>query len=172
MPRAGRWKGIRVVAMDVDGVLTAGDIIVLESGEEVKLWNVKDRLAFFVGRAQGLTFVWITARDSKQVKARAKDVKVDALYAGCRDKKSALADLCRRFRVSPREVAYLGDDLIDLPVLRRVGLAACPSDAPTDVKRAVHYVSSLPGGRGVLRDVVDRILKAQGKWSRVLASYC
>ena len=157
--------------MDVDGVLTAGDIIVLESGEEVKLWNVKDRLAFFVGRAQGLTFVWITARDSKQVKARAKDVKVDALYAACRDKKSALADLCRRFTVSPREVAYIGDDLIDLPVLRRVGLAACPSDAPADVKRAVHYVSPLPGGRGVLRDVVERILKAQGKWSRVLASY-
>lgn len=157
--------------MDVDGVLTAGDIIVLESGEEVKLWNVKDRLAFFVGRAQGLKFVWITARDSKQVKARAKDVQVDALYAGCRDKKSALADLCRRFKVSPREVAYLGDDLIDLPVLRRVGLAVCPSDAQADVKRAVHYVSPLPGGRGVLRDVVDRILKAQGKWSRVLASY-
>ena len=68
-------------------------------------------------------------------------------------------------------MAYIGDDLIDLPVLRRVGLAACPSDAPADVKRAVHYVSPLPGGRGVLRDVVERILKAQGKWSRVLASY-
>lgn len=160
-----------MVAMDVDGVLTAGDIIVLDSGEEVKLWNVKDRLAFFVGRAQGLRFVWITARDSKQVKARAKDVKVDALYAACRDKKSALVDLCRRFKVSPREVAYIGDDLIDLPVLRRVGLAACPSDAPADVKRAVRYVSSMPGGRGVLRSVVERILKAQGKWSRVLASY-
>lgn len=168
-----RAKKIKVAAMDVDGVLTAGDILILNSGEEIKIWSVRDRVGFFLVHRSGspLKLVWITARQSEQVRQRAEDLKIAKLFQGNPDKKSALEELLREFQVKPEEVLFIGDDLIDLPVLTRVGLSVCPQDACEDVKSRVHYVTQASGGKGVFREAIEIVLKAQGLWEKASGDY-
>jgi 3-deoxy-D-manno-octulosonate 8-phosphate phosphatase (KDO 8-P phosphatase) len=168
-----RAKKVRLFAMDVDGVLTDGGILILDSGEEVKVWNVKDRIAFAMLRMSGADFrlAWITGRKSRQVADRAKEVGVHALHQACLDKGRALAETAERFGLSPEETLFIGDDLVDLPALGLAGLSVCPSDAADEVKKAVHWVAKTPGGRGVFREAVDLVLKAQGLYGRVLADF-
>ena len=168
-----RAKKVRLLAMDVDGVLTAGEIIILESGEEVKLWNAKDRLGLAVARDQKmpLTFAWITGRASNAVSLAAADLGVRHVVQKCHDKKQALARILAAEGLSFEQAGYIGDDLIDLGVLNAVGFAACPSDAMRDVRANVHYVSPFAGGRGVVRDVLEVILRAQNQWHRIIDSY-
>lgn len=166
-------KKIKLIAMDVDGVLTNGDIVVRESGEEVKTWNVRDRIAFYFARksTDKLKFAWITGRASRQVEQQASEIKIDALYQNCMDKLEAVKNLTSTFSVSFSEIAFIGDDLIDLPVLRRVGLSMCPGDAAPEVKEHVDIVSLYPGGKGVLREAVEIVLQAGGLWKKVVAGY-
>lgn len=168
-----RAKKIKLIAMDVDGVLTDGGIIVLESGEEVKVWNAKDRLGLAVLRdKKNLLFTaWITARTSKTVAASAEDLGINHLVQKSASKKEALEAILASHQLSFEQAAYIGDDLVDLGVMKQVGLAACPSDAVPDIKKICHYVSPLAGGRGVARDVLELILKAQGKWNDLVASF-
>ncbi|MBD3271082.1 MAG: HAD hydrolase family protein [Elusimicrobia bacterium] len=168
-----RAKKIKLIAMDIDGVLNTGDILVRESGEEVKSWNVRDRIAFyFAGRSSvRLRFAWITGRGSRQVQQRAAEIPVDALYEHCMDKKSALLDIMKKFSLSEQEIAYIGDDLIDLPVLKRVGLSVCPRDAANELKPHVDFISTVPGGKGVLREVVELVLTAYGEWDAIIRHY-
>jgi 3-deoxy-D-manno-octulosonate 8-phosphate phosphatase (KDO 8-P phosphatase) len=156
--------------MDVDGVLTNGDILVLDSGEEVKVWNVKDRIGFFMLRALGERFrvAWITGRKSRQVATRAKEIKVSALHQNCEDKGRALEETARRLHLRLEETLFVGDDLVDLPALARAGLAVCPADAHPEVRRVCHWVARAPGGRGVLREVIDFVLESQGLMKTVL----
>lgn len=166
-------KKIRLFAMDVDGVLTEGSIILLESGEEIKFWNVKDRIAFFMLQKCGTQFrvAWITGRKSRQVAARSKEVGVGTLYQKCEDKGAALTATMAKLKILPEETLFIGDDLVDLPALGRAGLAVCPSDAHPTVKRVCQWVTRAPGGRGVLREVVDFVLEAQGRMETVLEMY-
>jgi 3-deoxy-D-manno-octulosonate 8-phosphate phosphatase (KDO 8-P phosphatase) len=159
--------------MDVDGVLTDGSIIVLNSGEEVKFWNVKDRIGFFMLRRTRTPFsiAWITGRKSLQVKARAREIGVAALYQNCEDKGEAFVKTVRKLGLKPENGLYIGDDLVDLPALRLAGLAVCPQDAHEAVKNACHWVTQSLGGRGVFREVVDVVLKSQGLWKDVLAKF-
>ena len=168
-----RAKKIKVCAMDVDGVLTAGDIIILNGGEEIKIWSVRDRVGFFLVHRSGDTIplIWITARASEQVKQRAEDLKITKIFQGAVDKRAVFEQITREFRVKPEEVLFIGDDLIDLPVLSRVGLSVCPQDAPGDVRERVHYVAETPGGKGVFREVIEMVLKAQGLWDKATADY-
>ncbi len=168
-----RAQKIRLLAMDVDGVLTGGEIIVLESGEEVKMWNAQDRLALALLRdtKSPLLIAWITGRSSKAVTWSAKDLGVSYVAQGCKDKKAELGRLLQQYKLSFDEVAYIGDDLIDLPVLKAVGFSACPLDATSDVKSRAHYICQLKGGRGVARDVIEYILKAQKKWDLIVAPF-
>ncbi len=168
-----RAKKIRLLAMDVDGVLTGGEIIVLESGEEVKMWNAKDRLVLAVIRdvKPGLVPAWITGRSSKNVAWSAKDLGVPHLIQGSTDKLADLKKILGETGITLPEVGYIGDDLIDLPVLRAVGFSSCPADATPDVKKNVHYVSPLGGGKGAVRDVIEFILKAQKKWDLIVDSF-
>lgn len=162
-----RARSVKLIAMDVDGVLTAGEIIVLESGEEVKFWNAKDRFAMALIRDHGrpVSFAWLTGRSSRAVAYAAQDLGVSDVVQKCKDKLKALQAILKKRRFSLSEAAFIGDDLIDLPVLKCVGFAACPSDATGDVKRNVHYVSPFMGGKGVVRDVIEFVLQSQNKWS-------
>jgi len=159
--------------MDVDGVLTDGSIVLLKSGEEVKVWNVKDRIAFSMLEKSGRRFyvAWITGRASAQVKARAEELGVDALYQSCLDKRAALQDILRRFRLTARQALYIGDDLIDIAALKGAGLAVCPSDAVAEVKSVCSLVTRAPGGRGVFREAVDFVLRSQGLLRKVVAEF-
>jgi 3-deoxy-D-manno-octulosonate 8-phosphate phosphatase (KDO 8-P phosphatase) len=166
-------KKIKLIAMDIDGVLTGGEIIVLDSQEEVKIWNVKDRFAFhLVQRGKiNIKFAWITGRHSQQVLDRAREIDIEVLYQNCMKKKEALQEIARRFGLSAAEIAFIGDDLVDVSPLRYAGLAVCPSDALPEVIKEVDYVTSVPGGKGVLREVVDLVLKSQGLWKRATEGY-
>jgi 3-deoxy-D-manno-octulosonate 8-phosphate phosphatase (KDO 8-P phosphatase) len=166
-------RNVRLLAMDVDGVLTAGEIIVLESGEEVKLWNAKDRMGFAASRSLKLPilFAWITGRQSKSVEANAANLGIHHLVQKCEDKKAALKKILDERGLRFEDAAFIGDDLIDLGVMTSVGFAACPADAVPDVKKIVQYVSPLGGGKGVGRDVLEFILRAQNKWNDVLRSF-
>lgn len=168
-----RAKSIRLFAMDVDGVLTEGSIILLKSGEEIKFWNVKDRIGFFMLKKFGKKFLlaWITGRKSRQVADRAKEVGVARLHQRCEDKGAALESTLADLKIDNAQTLFIGDDLVDLPALRRAGLAVCPSDAHPAVKKACHWVTRSPGGRGVFREVVDFVLESQGLMKPLLEMY-
>jgi 3-deoxy-D-manno-octulosonate 8-phosphate phosphatase (KDO 8-P phosphatase) len=168
-----RAKRVKLLAMDVDGVLTGGEIVVLESGEEIKFWNSKDRLGFAVVRDANvpLSFAWITGRESNAVSLAAEDLGIQHVVQKCHDKKSALETILKAHKLKFDQVGFIGDDLIDLALLKSVGFAACPADAVADVKRNVHYVSSYRGGKGAVRDVLEVILRAQNKWESLLRSF-
>ncbi len=168
-----RARAIRLFAMDVDGVLTEGSIILLESGEEIKFWNVKDRIAFFMLKKFGERFplAWITGRKSRQVEARAKEVGVAVLHQNCDHKGIALESTMADVKVKSSETLFVGDDLVDLPALRRAGLAVCPADAHPEIKKVCHWVTRAAGGRGAVREVVDFVLESQGLLGPLLEHY-
>lgn len=166
-------QNIKMIGMDVDGVLTPGDIVIMESGEEIKSWNVKDRLGFNLARRAGnLKFAWISGRGCKQVKETAKNLKIEAIRLKRMDKSEALEEILQEFKLKMENFAYIGDDLVDIPVLKKAGLSFCPKDAPEEVKQVVDYVTQTEGGRGVLREVVELIVKLQGKWEKAIREYC
>ncbi len=168
-----RARDVRLIIMDVDGVLTPGDIVILASGEEIKSWNVKDRFGFALARQSGhpFLFAWISGRTSGAVARAAQELKIDALAMGVKDKRRAYEDIKKRLGVKDREAAFIGDDLMDLPVLLKVGLACCPEDASLDVKSHVHYVARAPGGRGVFREIIELVVKSTGLWKRLFDVY-
>ena len=168
----GKAVKIKLIAMDIDGVLTPGDIVIMESGEEIKTWNAKDRLGIFAARnAGGIRFAWISGRKCRQVMDRAKELGIEAVYLGSLDKKTAFSDILKKFKLKSEEVAYIGDDLVDIPLLRKTGLSASPADAVNDVKNMVDYICLAKGGQGVLREVIELVLKSQGKWQRAIKKF-
>lgn len=166
-------KNIKLIATDIDGVLTAGEVILLENNEEIKIWNVKDRaaIAYIQKHLPDVKFAWITGRQSKQVTLRARELKIDRLIQSCDDKKEALAGIAADLKINLSQVAYIGDDIIDIGVLKSAGLSVCPADASDDVKQNVLYISAYEGGKGVLREVCEIILKSKGEWDKVLQYY-
>ena len=166
-------KKIKLLATDVDGVLTDGKIVILNSGEELKFWDAYDRFAFTLLRnyASHIKVAWITGRASPQVAARAKEVGVHYLYQKCMGKTAAVTEISKKENLSVNEIAFIGDDLVDLPVLSRCGFSACPKNAPADVKEAVDYVTDKESGKGVFREIVEIIFKSQGLWKKVLENY-
>ncbi|MDP2913399.1 MAG: HAD hydrolase family protein [Candidatus Omnitrophota bacterium] len=167
-----RAKRIKVLIMDIDGVMTDGRIIYSIYGDELKFFDVQDGFGITLLNRAGLKSVIITAKKSRIVKMRGRDMKVARSYLGYTDKLVAFSDVLRRFKVLPEEVCFIGDDLIDLPVLKRVGFAVAVPNALQEVKEAAHYVTSKTGGRGAVREICDLILKSQGKWDLATAKYC
>jgi 3-deoxy-D-manno-octulosonate 8-phosphate phosphatase (KDO 8-P phosphatase) len=168
-----RARNIRLVAMDVDGVMTAGDVIVLKSGEEVKLWNAKDRLVIATLRdlKVPLTLAWITGRSSDTVTKTAANLGIKHVLQQCHRKGEALAKLVKDHGWTMEQAAFIGDDILDLPALLTAGFSACPSDAVPDVRKRVHYVSPCGGGKGAVRDVLEFILRAQNKWDDIVSTF-
>lgn len=166
-------KNIKLLACDVDGVLTRGEIILLNNGEEVKIWNVKDGLGYSLLReaVPNIKTAWITGRSSEQLKNRAEDLKIDYLVQSCTNKKAALDAILHETGLMVSETAYIGDDIIDIPVLSRAGFSICPKDASDELKKHVDYISKLNGGEGIVREIIEIILKSKGYWKKILEKY-
>jgi 3-deoxy-D-manno-octulosonate 8-phosphate phosphatase (KDO 8-P phosphatase) len=163
-----RAKGVRLIVLDVDGVLTDGALYYGDEGEAFKRFDVKDGHAMVLARLVGVPIALLTARDSKIVEVRAAELKLAKVFQGRRDKGLAFAELCAELKVTPGEVAYMGDDLNDLAPLSVCGLAACPANAVDEVKARVQFISTKPGGHGAVRELIELVLKARGLWSAVL----
>ena len=165
-----RAKKIRLLLLDVDGVLTDGRIIIGNYGDEIKNFDVKDGLGVVLLRRAGIRSAIITARSSRIVKIRARHLGINKIYENHYKIKS-LQDIKRRFRVKEEEICFIGDDLIDIPILKRVGLAVTVPNAIKETKDIAHYITQNPGGRGAVREVCEIILKAEGKWEKITKRY-
>ncbi len=163
-----RLKKIKVVVMDVDGVLTDGKIIVDSNGVESKNFDVQDGLGIVYLKKCGIKTAIISARLSEVVKFRANDLSIDQVFVGVYPKIGAYEEMRKNFGVSDEEICFIGDDVVDLSVLKRVGLAVAVDNAVFEVKRAAHYVTKRSGGNGAVREVIELILKAKGLWTKEL----
>jgi len=166
-----RMQRIRLVCTDVDGVLTNGDLHYGDRSTHDKTFNAKDGAGIKLLQGAGIPVAFISGLHSPATLQRAADLQVVDCVAGRLDKLPVLEQLCAKYGLALDQVAHLGDDLTDLPLLAAVGLACCPQDAVADVKAAAHWVVPVAGGAGVLRAVADAVLKAQGRWQGILASY-
>lgn len=166
-----RAKRVKILVLDIDGVMTDGHIVYSVYGDELKFFDVQDGFGITLLARAGIKSVIITAKKSRIVKLRARDMKVAKVYQGYMDKVVAFNKLLRKFRVNPEEVCFIGDDLIDLPVLKRVGFAVAVPNAVEEVKGHAHHITSGSGGHGAVRELCDLILKSQGKWGPATEKY-
>ena len=166
-----RASRVSLLLIDVDGVLTDGRIVYAEYGDELKCFDVQDGAGLAFWNRVGLKSAIITARTSRLVKRRAKEMRVDFLAQGCLLKLPYYERVLKRFRVSDEQVCAIGDDLMELPILRRVGFAVAVPNAVDEVKQASHYVTQRAGGHGAVREIVDLILKAKGLRDQILQRY-
>ncbi len=166
-----RAAKIRLLCTDVDGVLTTGALSYgLEPGHS-KAFHVRDGAAIKWLQRSGTPVAFISGLDAEATRNRARDLGIVDCFAGHLDKQRVLDQLCAKYGLTYEQIAHLGDDLPDLPLLRRVGLAVCPADAVPEVKASCHWISDIPGGHGLLRAVAERILKAQGHWADIVGKY-
>jgi len=164
-------KKIRLIIFDVDGVLTDGGIIFGSGGLEIKSFNVRDGHGIKIAKRCGLDIALVTGRTSEVVHRRAQDLGIEKVYQGVWDKKPVLAQLLTELNLTADQVAVMGDDIVDLPLMRRAGVGFTVPEAPEEVRCEADYVTRYPGGRGAAREIVEIILKAQDKWEAAMARY-
>ncbi len=162
---------IKLVILDVDGVLTDGTISVSDDGVETKHFNVRDWTGIVYLERSGVRVAIVSGRASKAVEIRAREVGIAEVHQGVKRKLPVVLDLMQRLGVSPDETACVGDDLMDIPVAGAVGLSFAPADAHEEMKRRATRLTSKPGGKGAVREVAELILKAQGKWNAIMKRY-
>ncbi len=167
-----RARRVKLLVFDVDGVLTGGQILFGPDGEALKIFHAHDGLGINAAHRAGLKTAVITGRESEMVRQRGAELAITEVCQGARDKIVHLERLLDKHGLTAEEVAYTGDDLNDLAVMRRVGLACAVANAAPEVKEAAHYVTSRAGGAGAVREIVELVLKAQGKWTAIVESYC
>ena len=163
--------GIRCLVLDVDGVLTKGEITYTSSGEELKTFHAKDGMGLAIAHAMGLQTAIITGRTSPIVERRAKELKISHVQMGSHNKSAGLQVVLDTLQGEPQEVAYMGDDLNDLGVMSRVGLAMTPQDGVPEIKDIAHYICQANGGEGAVREAVEYILKREGLWEEAVRKY-
>ncbi len=166
-----RLTDIRLLLLDVDGVMTDGSIIYDANGVEIKVFNVKDGHGIKMLQRLGIEVGIITGRTSAVVELRAKELGVTILYQGALKKALCYDEIKSNTGFTDNQIAYVGDDVIDVPVMRQVGFAAAPSDALPEARNAAHYVTQNAGGRGAVREVCDLIIKGRGLWGEVEQRY-
>ena len=164
-----RARRIRLLLFDVDGVLTDGVVVMHADGSESKGFHIKDGAAIVWAQRAGVQVGLLSARSSGATTHRAAQLAVRIVQQGVTSKASAFDQILRTSGLSEDAVAYMGDDLLDLPVLRRAGFSAAPSDAAPEVREAVHWVSTAAGGRGAARELIELVLRAQDRWAAVVA---
>lgn len=163
-------KNIKLVAFDVDGVMTDGSLTYLPDGNQIKTFNAKDGQGIVMLNKAGLITAIITAKDSEVVRKRAETLGITRLFCGQKNKLKALNTLLEEFNLDKSQVAYMGDDYPDLCVLNEVGLSSCPNDAIDSVKSSCVFVSSYNGGRGAVRELCDFILYSLGiSWEDIVS---
>jgi 3-deoxy-D-manno-octulosonate 8-phosphate phosphatase (KDO 8-P phosphatase) len=166
-----KLKKIKWLILDVDGVMTDGRIIMDSEGREIKNFDVRDGHRLKLLQRYGIKIAILTGRQSKVVEYRAKDLGIDDVYQGALNKKDIFEKILKKHKLSADAVAYLGDDIVDIPVLKRVGFSATVADAVDVVKKSVDYVTKNRGGHGAVREICEMILQAQGKWPEIAAKY-
>jgi 3-deoxy-D-manno-octulosonate 8-phosphate phosphatase (KDO 8-P phosphatase) len=161
-------QGVRLLLLDVDGVLTGGEIIYADNGDQIKHFNVKDGVGIRMLMKAGIRVGIITGRSSAALRHRCDNLGIDLVYDGVADKVEVLKRIVDQQEFSTEQIAFLGDDLPDLGILKRVGLAAAVADAHELVRKAVHLTTSARGGQGAVREISEMILKAQDKWDELI----
>lgn len=168
---AKRARAIKLLVMDVDGVLTDGRLVYGPDGEDRMVFDVQDGHGLKLAMRCGISLAIITGRQSPMVAHRAKELGIDEVHQKVGDKLPVFQDLLARRDLAPAQVACVGDDLTDLPLLLRAGLAISVPDGVKEVREAAHYVTRRPGGRGAVREIVELLLKVQGHWPAVMERY-
>jgi 3-deoxy-D-manno-octulosonate 8-phosphate phosphatase (KDO 8-P phosphatase) len=173
-----RARKIKLLLFDVDGVLTDGKLFFLPNSAgsqpasvEFKGFHAHDGASISLARLGGIKTGLITSRTSETVALRGRDLKLEYVYQGVRDKRACFDEIVKQAGLKPEEAAFVGDDVIDLPAMRAGGLAIAVKNARAEVKKEAHYVTAHAGGEGALRDALELILKAQGKWKQVVEAY-
>jgi 3-deoxy-D-manno-octulosonate 8-phosphate phosphatase (KDO 8-P phosphatase) len=164
-------KKIKLLLLDVDGVMTDGRITYDSAGGETKAFDVKDGHGLKLVQRAGIQVGIITGRQSSIVARRAAELGIELVYQGAKDKSLPFREILEKLALLPEEVAYVGDDVVDLPIMRQVGFAVTVADAVDDVKPYAHMVTKRCGGRGAVREVCDFLLKESGRWSAVTSHY-
>ncbi len=164
-------RKIRLLILDVDGVLTDGGIILDNEGNELKSFHVRDGHGIKLLVRSGVEVAIITGRYSRVVERRAQELGVSEVHQGCIDKVAVYERIKEKRSLRDEEIAYIGDDVVDIPILKRVGLPMAVADASPDAKAFAAFVTERRGGRGAVREVTDLILKAKGLWERIINDY-
>jgi len=161
-------RRIALILMDVDGVMTDGSISFIEGDSESKTYDARDGVGLWIARRVGLRTGLISGRGSAAVARRAAELRMHEVHLKVRDKLATYLRILRRCKLVDDQVCYIGDDLVDLPVLARVGMPVAVADARPEVIRRARFVTHAPGGCGAIREVIDAILKAQGRWEEIM----
>jgi len=162
---------VRLILFDVDGVLTDGKVLLHADGSESKIFDIKDGTGIVWAQRLGLTVGFLSARASAATAQRAAQLGITLVHQGVANKLETYDQIADSLMLDDDEIAYMGDDILDLPVLSRVGLAAAPADAAEDVLSRVHWVARARGGAGAARELIELVLRAQGLWDGVIATY-
>jgi len=166
-----RARGIRLILLDVDGVLTDGTVIVHGDGTESKAFHIRDGAAIVLAMQAGIPVGLLSARSSMATTQRAAQLGIRIVSQGVASKPAEFSRLIAERGLDEASVAYMGDDLLDLPVIGRAGLAGAPADAAPEVRGQAHWVSPSAGGRGAVREFIELILRAQGRWDTIVRDY-
>lgn len=159
---------IRFILLDVDGVLTDGRVGLLPDGGEIKYFSIYDGLAIRLAQQWGIQVGFISGRESRVVEQRARELGVATVVQGSRDKVADFERILAEHGLRAEEIAYVGDDLPDIPLIQKVGFSAAPQNAAEAVKYYVHYITRAKGGDGAVREVIDLLLKSSGKWDEII----
>lgn len=166
-----RCEPIELILADVDGVLTDGRVVINNQGVETKEFHIRDGMGIRLWQRAGYRFGLVTSRGSQVVKMRAAELEIGLVRQGASDKLATVLEVLRELDLAPAQACYIGDDLPDLPAVRAVGLGVAVADACPELREAAHYVTAACGGAGAVREVVELILKAQGRWEDVIQPY-
>jgi 3-deoxy-D-manno-octulosonate 8-phosphate phosphatase (KDO 8-P phosphatase) len=164
-------KQIKLLAMDVDGVLTDGTITIGSDGTEFKTFNLLDGHGIKMWRRAGLKTALISGRESAVTKQRAKEMEIDFVYQPCQKKLDCFEKLLADSKLEPKNIAYIGDDVLDIPLVKRAGFGIAVANAVDELKSCSHYITSRNGGNGAVREVVEYILKNTGQWAALMERY-
>jgi len=166
-----RAKKVKLFLLDVDGVLTDGRIIYDSRGQDMKFFDVHDGMGVHLLNKAGIKTVLVTAKGSRAIKPRAQDMQVAAVFENISPKSSILDKILKKYKINLDEVCFVGDDLVDLCLMKRVGFPVAVFNAAPEIKQAASYITLKTGGRGAVREVAEIILKAQGKWEELVGLY-
>ena len=166
-----RARRVELLILDVDGILTDGRIIYDNKGNDLKAFDVYDGMGIYLLGEAGIRTILISARASKTIKIRAKDMGVSDIFENANKKIKVYNKILKKFKIRDKDICFMGDDLVDLAILKRVGFAVSVPNACSEARKSAHYVTRKKGGRGAVREVCEIILKSQNKWTGLLKAY-
>lgn len=164
-------KKVKLLLLDVDGVLTDGRIIYDSRGGDMKFFDVHDGLGVYLLKKAGIPTILITAKGSRAIRPRARDMRVEEVFENISPKTQALEKILKKYKVEAAEICFVGDDLVDLCLMKKVGFPVAVFNAAPEIKQAASYITLREGGRGAVREVTELILKSQDKWQEAIGQY-